>query len=249
MLKVVVLGAGNVGTHLCIVFEKNPEILLLQNYNRKGETIQNCGVPIASNKNDIVEADIYIFTFSDDSLTIVNSQFSHLKGIKVHTSGSSPMNVFSGFERRGVFYALQSFTKEITVDFSKIPIAIEASDKNDEQLLLKLAKCISTEVYILNSQQRNALHVAAVFANNFSNFMLTQAADICKEHHIDFNILNPLIEETIHKLKSAEPNKSQTGPAVRKDSKTIDRHISTLKNRNQAEIYKLLTKKIQDYYE
>lgn len=249
MLKVVVLGAGNVGTHLCMVFEKNPEILLLQNYNRKGETIKNCGVPVTSDKNKITEADVYIFTFSDDSLGIIHSDFNHLKGIKVHTSGSTPMDIFSGFERRGVFYPLQSFTKEIPVDFSKIPITIEASNKNDEQLLLKLAQCISTEVYSLNSQQRNALHVAAVFANNFSNFMFTQAADICNEHHIDYAILKPLIRETIHKLKSAEPKKSQTGPAIRRDSETINRHISTLTNKNQAEIYTLLTQKIQDYYE
>ena len=249
MLKVVVLGNGNLGTHLCIVFEKNPEILLLQNYNRTGAKILNCQVPITSNKLKIPEADIYIFAFSDNSLSEVHHGFKHLKGLKVHTSGSTPLDIFSDFDRYGVFYPLQSFTKEIPVDFSEIPIGIEAYNENDQQLLLKLAKYISTEVYVLNSLQRNALHVAAVFANNFTNFMYTQSEAICREHGINFNMLRPLIKNTCKKINSGEPKELQTGPAIRKDSETIKRHILTLTDPKQIKLYQFLTKQIQEHYE
>ncbi len=249
MIKVVVLGSGNVATHLCVALEKHPSILLLQNYNRKGENIAHCGVTITNQPKKIVDADIYIFSISDDALTIVNTKFSHLKGLIVHTSGSTPLEVFSSFKRRGIFYPVQSFKKNIPVSFSNIPIAIEAFHESDQQLLVRFAKSISKAVYILNSEQRNILHVAAIFANNFSNFMYTQAEEICQTNAIDFNILKPLISETITKIATTSPKEIQTGPAIRKDHKTIERHITTLTDQKKIKLYQLLTAAIQHYYE
>ncbi len=249
MIKVVVLGSGNVATHLCVSLEKHSRILLLQNYNRKGEKIANCGVTITDQPTKIVTADIYIFAFSDDALTTVNTEFIHLKGLLVHTSGSTPLEVFSSFDRCGIFYPIQSFKKNIPVSFSDIPIAVEASNESDQQLLVRFAQSISKSVYVLNSEQRNLLHVAAVFANNFSNFMYTQAEEICQSNAIDFDILKPLITQTITKITTSSPKEIQTGPAIRNDQKTIERHITTLTDQKKIKLYQLLTAAIQNYYE
>lgn len=249
MIKVVVLGAGNVGSHLCKVLEQNPQVLLLQNYNRKGVSISGCHVPVTNQLSSIASAEVYIVTYTDNALLEVSESFKQLKGLVVHTSGATPMDVFNSLDNYGVFYPLQSFNKSIPVDFSNIPIATEANTTNNETLLLSLARSISTKVYKINSKQRNGLHVAAVFANNFSNFMYTQAKSICDEHAIDFSILKPLINDTIHKLVQKNPEETQTGPAIRKDSKTIERHLEIIKEDEQKELYTLLTKAIQKHYE
>ena len=249
MIKVVVLGAGNVGTHLCKTLEENPQVLLMQNYNRKGEAIPNCHVPVTNQLTAIASAEVYIVTYSDNALTEIDTSLKHLKGLIVHTSGATSMDCLSKFKNHGVFYPLQSFNKAIPVDFSNVPIAIEANTNNNEALLLRLAQSISTKVYKINSEQRNALHVAAVFANNFSNFMYTQAKSVCDNHSIDFNILKPLINETISKLAQTNPEKTQTGPAIRNDSKTIERHLQIIKDDQQKELYTVLTKAIQKHYE
>ncbi len=247
MIELVILGNGNVACHLCSVFEKSNQVLLVQNYNRRGMQIPNCNVPVVHKVNEIRSADIYIIAFGDNSLHNL-SNFKTLKGLVVHTSGATNMNVLNTFKNRGVFYPLQSFKKEIPVNFNDLPIAIEANSSFCEKLLLNLAKSISKKVYSINSKQRKALHVAAVFANNFSNFMYTQALDICNEHQIDFSILKPLIEETIIKIVSNSPKDTQTGPAIRKDSLTIQKHLDILHSEKQKKLYQHLTLAIQDYY-
>ncbi len=247
MIQVVVLGNGNVGSHLCRVFEKSSQVLLLQNYNRSGLEIENCNVPIVSEVKDICHADIYIITFNDTALYNL-TKFNKIKGLVVHTSGATSIEVLNNFENRGVFYPLQSFKKEISIDFTNLPIAVESNSALSEKLLLNLAKSISKNVYVVNSDQRNALHVAAVFANNFSNFMYTQALDICNQYQIDFSILKPLIIETISKMQYTLPNKIQTGPAIRNDNVTIQKHLNILPNKKQKELYLSLTKAIQNYY-
>ena len=247
MIKTVVLGNGNVATHLCQAFEKSDQILLLQNYNRSGSGIANCNVPITSDISKITAAEIYILAFNDHTLHNLYD-FKNLHGLVVHTSGATHINVLQPFINHGVFYPVQSFNKEVPVDFLNTPIIIEANSLLNEKLLLYLAKAISNKVYTVNSEQRNALHVAAVFANNFSTFMYTQALEICKEHQVNFEILKPLIFETISKLEKKLPNQIQTGPAIRHDLETIQKHLNTLTNNQQKEIYKNLTQAIQNYY-
>jgi len=248
MIKVVVLGAGNVGTHLCHVFEKNNKVLLLQNYNRKGQPVLNSNIPVTNQLSNIASAEVYVVTYNDNALWEVAPVLKTLEGLVVHTSGATPMNVFNTLNNYGVFYPLQSFNKSIPVNFSTIPIAVEANNKQNEALLWHLAESISSQVYKINSEQRNALHVAAVFANNFSNFMFTQAKNVCNDFGIDFQILKPLITKTIMKMESLDPENRQTGPAIRNDLKTIERHVNTLKQNQQIEIYTTLTKAIQEYY-
>ena len=249
MIKVVVLGAGNVGSHLCKTLQENPNVLLLQNYNRKGAVIKGCNVPITTNLLNIASAEVYIVTYNDNSLHECAKDLSRLKGLVVHTSGATKIDVFSNLKNYGVLYPVQSFNKDLEINFKEVPIGVEANTKVNENLLLSLAQSISDITYRINSEQRKALHVAAVFANNFSNFMYTQAKDVCDNFEIDFNILKPIIKETIAKIEKADPKDIQTGPAIRNDSKTIEQHKLLLKDNKQKKIYTTITKAIQTYYE
>ena len=149
--------------------------------------------------------------------------------------------------RRGVFYPLQTFSKAKTIDYRSVPICIEAETSEDFQILETLAKSISECTYAVNSQQRQALHVAAVFVCNFTNHLYQIGSEICNENELSFDILKPLIQETAQKIVTLSPEAAQTGPAKRKDTQTINKHLAFLTEENQKEIYKLLTKSIIDH--
>ena len=145
------------------------------------------------------------------------------------------------------FYPLQTFTKGKKVDFKKIPICIEAEQDNDLKILEQLAVLISEKTHLINSQQRKALHVAAVFVNNFVNHLYQIGSEICQENQIPFSILEALITETASKIERLSPKNAQTGPAKRNDKGTIDAHLDFLKSDvSKQEIYKLLTQSIQN---
>jgi predicted short-subunit dehydrogenase-like oxidoreductase (DUF2520 family) len=165
----------------------------------------------------------------------------------VHTSGAISMNKLKSNAKKGVFYPLQTFTKNASIDFSEIPICIEAATKKDENLLKILANSISKNTYLINSTQRKSLHVAAVFVNNFVNHMYYLGEEICNKYNVPFEILHPIIKETASKIESLSPFEAQTGPAKRNDTKTIEEHLAIL-TANQQEIYKLLTNSITQTY-
>jgi predicted short-subunit dehydrogenase-like oxidoreductase (DUF2520 family) len=140
---------------------------------------------------------------------------------------------------------LQTFSKEKEVDFATVPFCLEAENKEDYLLLETVAKAIGVKTYTINSRQRKALHVAAVFVNNFTNHLYKIGNDICEEHQVPFEILHPLIQETSEKIKTLSPEKAQTGPAVRNDDKTIENHLELLEKKQQL-IYKLITQSIKN---
>lgn len=245
MIKVILLGSGNVATHLFQAFSKANGVEVVQVFSRTiskdfPETLQT------SDYKEIKAADVYIICVSDSAISSVSSQLSFENRLVVHTSGSTDINVLDSKNRKGVFYPLQTFTKNKSVDFSQIPICIETEVPSDFEIIEKLAKSVSNSVYLINGNQRKALHVSAVFVCNFTNHLYTIGNTICEENNIPFEILQPLIEETAEKIKSLSPSESQTGPAVRNDQKTIEKHIDFLTNENQKEIYKILTKSIQN---
>ena len=247
MITVVVIGSGNVAFHLCDQFLNCSEVHLLQNYNRKGEVMIS-GLETTNFVNNIKKADVYVVAISDNALEGFYQQSPNLEGIVVHTSGATPMQVFSEYSNHGVFYPLQSFRKEQVVNFSEVPLLIEANSDQSLSVLSTLAQTLTRKVYPISSQQREVIHVAAVFANNFTNFMLTQAYDLCEESKIDPEILKPLINSTLSKIISEKPKLSQTGPAVRNDTVTIKKHLETLSTLEQKDLYSYLTKSIQNYY-
>jgi predicted short-subunit dehydrogenase-like oxidoreductase (DUF2520 family) len=229
MISVVIIGNGNIATHLESAFLKVHTIRVAKINSRKLENIP--------------EADITILAVSDDAIAAVSLKITN--SLVVHTSGSSSIKDLKNATNKGVFYMLQTFSKDKEIDFSKVPFCLEAENKEDYLLLETLAKAIGVKVYTINSEQRKAIHVAAVFVNNFTNHLYKIGNDICEENKVPFEILQPLIDETSQKIKILSPEKSQTGPAIRNDKKTIKNHLELL-NSEQQKIYKMLTKSIKD---
>nr|WP_314838973.1 DUF2520 domain-containing protein [uncultured Flavobacterium sp.] len=251
MHKVVIIGSGNVAQHLIEAFqieEQNKEIELIQVYTRQKSTLSHLlsWNQITDDFNSLAEADVYIICVADDAIEEVSAKLPFKNRLVVHTSGSIPLTAIHEDNRKGVFYPLQTFTKNKKVDFSKIPICLESENAPDYHILLKIAQSISKKVYAINSEQRRALHVAAVFANNFTNHLFQISQEICQDNQIPFEILKPLIFETVQKLEILTPQEAQTGPAKRNDQKTIEAHETFLAHKKHLNIYKVLTQSIQE---
>ena len=229
MISVLIIGNGNVATHLVKAFLKADTIAVTQINSRQLENIP--------------KATITILAVSDDAIAAVSLKIKNT--LVVHTSGSFAMKDLKNTTSKGVFYMLQTFSKDKEVDFSIVPFCLEAEHTADYLLLEKVARVLGVKVYPINSEQRKALHVAAVFVNNFTNHLYKIGNDICKEHQVPFEILEPLIQETSEKIKTLSPEKAQTGPAIRNDEKTIKNHLELLQ-KEQQEIYKLITQSIKN---
>lgn len=245
MIKVILIGSGNVATHLFQAFSKANGVEVVQVFSRTLSKDFPSHLQ-TSNFNEILEADVYVISVSDNAIGTVSNQLPFENRLVVHTSGSTDFDVLDVKNKRGVFYPLQTFTKNKAVDFSEIPICLETENTLDYEILDKLAKSISNSVIKIDGIQRKALHVSAVFVCNFVNHLYQIGNEICKENNIPFHILQPLIEETAQKIKSLSPKEAQTGPAVRNDSKTIEKHIDFLTDESRKELYKILTKSIQN---
>lgn len=244
--QVVFIGAGNVASHLSKEFS-NAGADIVQTI-RKSAAAAGKKFPkttLADIKKINKEADLYVICVPDDAIAAVVKSMPAVKGIVVHTSGSVPMSVLKKFSSHGVFYPLQSFSKDHKVTVNAYAICIEASSKQVAEDLMECAGGISKNAYLLDSKQRETIHLAAVFANNFSNHMFVIAKDILDEEQLPFEILKPLILETAFKIVDVDPLEAQTGPAKRADKKTIARHEKMLDD-DTAKLYKILSKDIQE---
>lgn len=247
MISVCILGAGNVATHLFKAFIKAENVVVNQWYNRSLEAIEpyQNQVAITGNLSKLEKADVYILAVSDDAIRKVSSKLPFTKRFIVHTSGGMIMHEMDKKNTRGVFYPLQSFSKDAEVDFADVPICIEAENKPNYKLLNDLAISLGSKCHKINSEQRNTLHLSAVFVNNFTNQLYRIAHEITEAKGVEFDILKPLIKETANKIDELSPYRAQTGPAMRNDQKTIKKHLELLENEQHKDIYKLLTKAIQ----
>ena len=249
MISVSIIGSGNVAHHLIAAFKQAPEIELIQVLTRQKSSLTHLldSPSIITEFNELQTVDLIIIAVSDDAIAAVSNQIPFQNQLVVHTSGSVNMEALNDKNRKGVFYPLQTFSKSKAVDFKIIPICLEAQNERDYKTLETVAESISKVIYRVNSEQRKALHVAAVFVSNFVNHLYQMGNEICIENHLSFDILKPLIQETAHKILTLSPKEAQTGPAKRNDTQTINAHLSFLKEENQKEIYKLLTKSIIDH--
>jgi predicted short-subunit dehydrogenase-like oxidoreductase (DUF2520 family) len=194
----------------------------------------------------IPPSDLYLFAVKDDAYQKIIASFEKTTAICVHTSGCLDMNILATLsENFGVLYPFQTFSKGKDIDFQNIPFCIEASNSQIGDILFDMAKCLSPKVHFVSTEQRAYLHLAGVFANNFSNAMFTIAQLILQQREIDFDIAMPLIEETVEKLDIVFPADAQTGPAVRNDENIINKHLSMIKDKDLKELYQLITKIIQ----
>ena len=249
MISIIVIGSGNVAQHLIKIINKTADLQLVQVFARNTEEIKlliNNDL-ITSNYNEIKNADLYIIAVLDDAIEMVSEKLPFKNKLVIHTSGSISIDVLNSKNRKGVFYPLQTFSKNKEVDFTEIPICLEAENENDYKILEDFSKSISNKVYKINSVQRKAIHVSAVFVCNFVNHMYVLGNEICQENQIPFDILKPLIKETASKIEILSPIEAQTGPAKREDISTINKHLNFLKNENQKDIYKTITKSIIDH--
>lgn len=247
MISVVLLGAGNVGTHLYRAFSKAKNVNLVQWYNRSLDHIyayQN-SIDITDNLNDLVVADVYIIAVSDDSIAQLSKQLPFKDRLVAHTSGSLHFRYMGQNNRRAVFYPLQTFSKHRDIDFSQVPICIESTNKADLELLAQLANALDCKSVVIDTEQRQVIHLAAVYANNFVNQLYRVAHEITDNKGVDFDILKPLILETALKVQEMSPFIAQTGPAKRNDKKTIKRHLKLIENNQHKAVYQLLTDAIK----
>ncbi len=250
MIKVVLLGSGNVAYHLALALKSAEQVELIQRYSRNGnnDAFFDASLPCSNNLQDIKKADIYILAIKDESIGSLSEKLQHLNGLVVHTSGSIGMKTLHAGLKRGVLYPVQTFSINKKIDFKKVPLVIEAASKDDFQLLHTLATSLSEQVFELDSSEREKLHVSAVFANNFSNYMFACADALCKEFKLPFDILRPIILETGKKIQTMDPLEAQTGPARRNDGAVIEKHIEMLQG-EKKEIYRLLSDAISKAYQ
>ena len=249
--KVVIVGAGNVATHLGKAI-KNAGFQILHIVSRTENSARALGtllgVPFTSSEGELnKEADLYIVSVKDDAITEALRTFTPpTDALIVHTAGSVSMEILKDFSSNiGIFYPLQTFSKAKDVDFSQIPLYIEANNKDKENELLLFASTFSTRAKLVNSENRAKVHLAAVFACNFTNNLYSIASEILEKAGLTFEDMIPLITETTEKIKSIPPRKAQTGPAIRRDSKVIEKQLKAQEGR-EKEIYKLITESIQD---
>jgi predicted short-subunit dehydrogenase-like oxidoreductase (DUF2520 family) len=253
-MKISFIGAGNVAWHLAQAFEKaNHSIVEIYSRDKKNaqkltEKLYNA-TPTDRLDFSHSKSELFIISVPDDAIAQVVSELKCPKNsILVHTAGSKNLSVLEPlpFTRKGVFYPLQTFSKGKPIDFKKIPICIEAENETVEKILQKLAFTICDNVCFIESEDRKTLHLAAVFACNFTNHFMHISKNILEKDGLNFNMIKPLIEETISKALSKGPENAQTGPAIRKDTNTINSHIEKLSfNVDWQNLYVLLSKDIQ----
>jgi predicted short-subunit dehydrogenase-like oxidoreductase (DUF2520 family) len=249
MIQVSVIGSGNVAYHLLKAFGTTSEVEVVQVFTRNIQSLKTDSekVEIINDWSKLKRVDLIVIAVSDNAIETVSQQIPLKNQLVVHTSGSVELSALDVKNRRGVFYPLQTFSKSKAIEYSTIPICIEAENLDDYKTLELVAQSVSNYCYNVNSEQRKALHISAVFVCNFTNHLYQIGHEICEANGLPFDILKPLILETAQKILTLTPAEAQTGPAKRQDTQTINKHLAFLTEENQQEIYKLLTKSIIDH--
>ena len=232
-LQVVLIGSGNVASALADALTR-AGASIIQVYDRniaKAKKLgQQYGAKAIDQLSSITRQPAFvIIAVKDDAIAGIAKEIKIKEGIVVHTSGAVPMNVLKKFSQHGIFYPLQTFTAGRKISFENVPVCLEAGDYETLFSLSNIAESISSQVYHLDSKQREAVHLAAVFANNFTNSMYVIAEEIAEQNNLPFDILRPLISETAEKIKMLSPSQTQTGPAARADMRVIKKQLSLFK--------------------
>ncbi len=249
-MRITIIGSGNVATHLAAAF-KNAGHRIVQVYSRDMQhaalLAYHVGAETIDNLDQLNnETDLFVISVKDDVIGTIAEKLTQYQKLIVHTSGATHMEAIQAFNpNAGVFYPLQTLSKTKEVDFRNVPLCIEGSDENITNQLTALAQTISNKVYRVNSTQRKVLHLAAVFACNFPNYLYGAAQQLLAKNEMDFEMLRPLILETAQKVQDHMPGAVQTGPAVRNDQQTMAMHLEMLGDESALKvIYELLSQEI-----
>ncbi len=245
-----IVGAGKVATHLSKRLQACG-LNIHQIYSRQLKDARELATMVNAqgiNRWENLQLsglDLLIIAVKDQAITEVAQQLNALPShstLIVHTSGSSPLSWLNTLPRRGIFYPLQSFSPGREPDFEQIPICVEAHNPADQKLLVELGQRISQKVQVTSEADRRSLHLAAVFVNNFANHLYQIAAKILAERQLPFDLLLPLIQETAAKIQGHDPAEMQTGPALRGDRATIEKHLDMLEEHPEwRELYGVFT--------
>lgn len=253
--KIVLIGCGNVGYHLGRRLKKRgAKIVQVHSRTKKRakRLAKKIKVAYTTDLGKIVsDADLYILAVRDDAIAEVAEKISQIttNALMVHTSGATPSTVFQTYTNRyGIFYPLQTFSIDRAANFKTIPMCVDAVEHEDFVFLKQLAEQICRNVYHITDEQRAILHVAAVFVNNFTNHLFHIGESIVEKEGLSFDILKPLMKETVEKIMVYPAKSMQTGPAIRGDKKTIERHLKYLEQYpDYQELYKKITEDIKSF--
>ena len=248
-MKIVFIGAGNLATRLSLAMQRvGMQIGLVYSHTEASarQLATRLGCPWTNDLSALQEdGDLYVFSLKDTVLSDVISKVKPNNGMWVHTAGSMPMSVFEGYAQRfGVLYPLQTFSKGRNVNFDVIPIFLEANTDKNADYLKNIASALSENVRFMSSEKRRSLHLAAVFACNFTNHIYTLSYKLLENESIPADVLLPLIDETVSKIHSMPPAAAQTGPAIRYDENVINKHLAMLDDPDMQAIYRLLSQSI-----
>lgn len=255
--RVVIIGSGSVATTVGLaLYESGHEILEVVSRNidhakELGRKVQAKRVLCDFSK--VTEyASLYIVAVSDDAIVSVVAQLPVVNGVVVHTSGTVDSTVLMNkFQHWGVFYPLQTFTPGRDLDFNKIPFLVTSDSKKTEEFLTELAASIGSIVYHLKDDARAHVHVAAVMINNFTNHLLVLAGEYIRQHQLPPQLFNSLVMETVSKAMDLGAEKSQTGPAKRGDTRTIEKHLELIQSSDNStllSLYDIFTKSIMEIH-
>lgn len=248
MIHVVLLGYGNVGKHFQTVFGSTHGVAVTQVWSPSQSPRTEGQTQFINDLKDLKNADLYIFAVKDDAIRKLSQDLGFENRLVAHTSGTVGMKAIDAKNRAAVFYPLQTFSEHAKLDFESIPICYEAEYEADRELLQDLGNRISNTVQYVSSEDRKKLHLAATWVNNFTNHIFDLAKSYLEENQLDFDLLKPLIKETVAKIQEIDPHDAQTGPAKRGDVNTIENHLGMMRDPHHKEIYTLLTESIQQSF-
>lgn len=232
-MRITIIGSGNVATHLAAAF-KNAGHSMVQVYSRDLQNASLLAYHVHAEAIDDLgqinpETDLFVIAVKDDAIEFIAAALAQYNRLIVHTSGATPLQALLDHTKNaGVFYPLQTFNKTREVNFNTVPLCIEGADEQIASQLNELAYTITQNVYRVTSAEREMLHLAAVFACNFPNYLFYTAQQLLAEQQLPFDLLRPLILETAQKVQELLPAAVQTGPAIRHDEKTMAAHQQLL---------------------
>lgn len=239
MSKVAIIGYGNVGYHLANrISAKRHEVTIFSRTPSEDFIL-------SFDQFDPSSFDFVILSVPDDKIKDISDQIALSEAIVLHTSGANPIADLAKHLKHGVMYPLQTFSKTKEIDFTTFPIFVEGSDEGERDIFT-FVRSFSNDVRLLTSANRSKLHLAAVFACNFSNHMYHLSEKLLAELDMSFQDFQPLVEETLKKAIELNPSQSQTGPAMRDDDETIETHLSMLKDEKLKSMYRAITASIQE---
>jgi predicted short-subunit dehydrogenase-like oxidoreductase (DUF2520 family) len=246
MIKIIIIGTGNLGTELCKGFERSNSCKLVGYFNRSNRKIDHLKAPLLENFNVVPACDIILLCTPDDVIATVSAALN-TTAIVAHTSGSVALSAVSNHQQHGVFYLPQSFSSSRNVQFEDLIICLEASSNPVMEQLKILGSSLSRKHKHLDSMQRKRLHLAAVYANNFVNHCYLKTQELLEREQLDLAILEPLLRETLEKALAIGPLNAQTGPAKRSDFNTIETHKNMLETTDR-DMYETITRSILKTY-